>query len=66
MPSDVIVIVPKDVYKRQDEARASGYEEFMPPTLVNTASGYGTGQLPDKEGQMYHCEVDDLYLIRCV
>ena len=46
-----------------DEARASGYEEIMPPTVVNTASGYGTGQLPDKEGQMYHCEVDDLYLI---
>jgi seryl-tRNA synthetase len=35
----------------------------MPPTVVNQASGYGTGQLPDKEGQMYHCEVDDLYLI---
>ncbi len=32
-------------------------------TVVNAASGYGTGQLPDKEGQMYHCEVDDLYLI---
>ena len=46
-----------------DEARASGYDEIMPPTVVNTASGYGTGQLPDKEGQMYHCEVDDLYLI---
>lgn len=46
-----------------DEARAAGYEEIMPPTLVNAASGYGTGQLPDKEGQMYHCEVDDLYLI---
>ena len=46
-----------------DEARASGYEEIMPPTVVNAASGYGTGQLPDKEGQMYHCEVDDLYLI---
>ena len=46
-----------------DEARASGYEEVMPPTVVNAASGYGTGQLPDKEGQMYHCEVDDLYLI---
>ncbi len=46
-----------------DEARASGYEEIMPPTVVNQASGYGTGQLPDKEGQMYHCEVDDLYLI---
>lgn len=46
-----------------DEARASGYTEIMPPTVVNTTSGYGTGQLPDKEGQMYHCEVDDLYLI---
>ena len=46
-----------------DEARAAGYTEIMPPTVVNQASGYGTGQLPDKEGQMYHCEVDDLYLI---
>ena len=46
-----------------DEARASGYEEIMPPTVVNAASGYGTGQLPDKEGQMYHCGLDDLYLI---
>ena len=46
-----------------DEARASGYTEIMPPTVVNQASGYGTGQLPDKEGQMYHCEIDDLYLI---
>ncbi len=46
-----------------DEARKSGYTEIMPPTVVNSASGYGTGQLPDKEGQMYHCEVDDLYLI---
>ena len=46
-----------------DEARKSGYIEIMPPTVVNAASGYGTGQLPDKEGQMYHCEVDDLYLI---
>jgi len=45
------------------EANKSGYEEIMPPTVVNAASGYGTGQLPDKEGQMYHCEVDDLYLI---
>jgi seryl-tRNA synthetase len=35
----------------------------MPPTVVNAASGYGTGQLPDKEGQMYHCGLDDLYLI---
>ena len=46
-----------------DEARDAGYLEIMPPTVVNSASGYGTGQLPDKEGQMYHCEVDDLYLI---
>ncbi len=45
------------------EASKAGYTEIMPPTVVNTASGYGTGQLPDKEGQMYHCEVDDLYLI---
>ena len=46
-----------------DEARKAGYEEIMPPTVVNAASGYGTGQLPDKEGQMYHCNLDDLYLI---
>ncbi|MBO5602699.1 MAG: serine--tRNA ligase [Prevotella sp.] len=46
-----------------DEARKSGYTEIIPPTVVNAASGYGTGQLPDKEGQMYHCEVDDFYLI---
>ena len=46
-----------------NEARAAGYEEIMPPTVVNAASGYGTGQLPDKEGQMYHCNLDDLYLI---
>ena len=46
-----------------DEARAAGYVEIMPPTVVNAASGYGTGQLPDKEGQMYHCGLDDLYLI---
>lgn len=46
-----------------DEARAAGYTEIMPPTVVNQASGFGTGQLPDKEGQMYHCELDDLYLI---
>ena len=43
-----------------DEARAAGYTEIMPPTVVKQASGYGTGQLPDKEGQMYHCEIDDL------
>ena len=46
-----------------DEARKAGYTEIMPPTVVNADSGYGTGQLPDKEGQMYHCEIDDLYLI---
>jgi seryl-tRNA synthetase len=45
------------------EANKDGYEEIMPPTVVNAASGYGTGQLPDKEGQMYHCNIDDLYLI---
>ncbi len=45
------------------EAAKASYTEIMPPTVVNAASGYGTGQLPDKEGQMYHCEVDDLYLI---
>ncbi len=46
-----------------DEARAAGYTEIMPPTVVNAASGFGTGQLPDKEGQMYYCQADDLYLI---
>jgi len=46
-----------------DEAAQAGYEEVMPPLLVNEATGYGTGQLPDKEGQMYHAQVDDLYLI---
>lgn len=46
-----------------DEANKAGYLEIEPPYVVNAASGYGTGQLPDKEGQMYHCEVDDLYLI---
>ena len=46
-----------------DEAREAGYLELMPPTVVNEASGYGTGQLPDKEGQMYHCTLDNLYLI---
>lgn len=45
------------------EANKAGYTEIMPPTVVNQASGYGTGQLPDKEGQMYHCDLDDLYLI---
>jgi len=46
-----------------DNATAAGYLEIQPPYVVNAASGYGTGQLPDKEGQMYHCDVDDLYLI---
>jgi seryl-tRNA synthetase len=46
-----------------DEARNAGYEEFMLPLMVNEDSGYGTGQLPDKEGQMYHAQVDNLYLI---
>ena len=46
-----------------DNAREAGYLEIEPPYVVNADSGYGTGQLPDKEGQMYHCEVDDLYLI---
>lgn len=46
-----------------DEAEKAGFAEVIPPLLVNEASGYGTGQLPDKEGQMYHTEVDDLYLI---
>lgn len=46
-----------------DEARKSGYLEVQPPLVVNQASGLGTGQLPDKEEQMYHAEVDDLYLI---
>lgn len=46
-----------------DNARDTGYLEVQPPYVVNAASGYGTGQLPDKEGQMYHAELDDLYLI---
>jgi seryl-tRNA synthetase len=46
-----------------DEARKSGYLEVQPPYVVNEASGYGTGQLPDKEGQMYHSNLDNLYLI---
>ncbi|SES94804.1 serine--tRNA ligase [Prevotella sp. kh1p2] len=46
-----------------DEARKSGYLEVQPPFVVNQASGLGTGQLPDKEGQMYHANLDDLYLI---
>ena len=46
-----------------DEAINAGYYEVQPPILVNEASGYGTGQLPDKEGQMYHDKTDNLYLI---
>ena len=46
-----------------DRADQAGYEEFIPPHLVNPDSARGTGQLPDKEGQMYHCTEDDLYLI---
>jgi seryl-tRNA synthetase len=46
-----------------DEAMKAGYEEIVPPFLVNADSGFGTGQLPDKEGQMYHAQTDDLYLI---
>ena len=46
-----------------DKNTAAGYKEVQVPHLVNEASGYGTGQLPDKEGQMYHCQVDNLYLI---
>lgn len=46
-----------------DEARDAGYTEIIPPFVVNQASGYGTGQLPDKVGQMYHDAQDDLYLI---
>lgn len=46
-----------------DNARDNGYTEVQPPYLVNADSGFGTGQLPDKDGQMYHAEVDDLYLI---
>ena len=46
-----------------DQAGESGYLEVQPPYVVNEASGYGTGQLPDKEGQMYHCQLDNLYLI---
>lgn len=46
-----------------DQAEQAGYKEVQPPILINEASGFGTGQLPDKEGQMYHVGVDDLYLI---
>lgn len=46
-----------------DEAEKAGYQEFIPPLVVNEASGIGTGQLPDKEGQMYYVNEDDLYMI---
>jgi seryl-tRNA synthetase len=46
-----------------EQAEAAGYTEYIPPLLVNADSGFGTGQLPDKEGQMYHTPADDLYLI---
>lgn len=46
-----------------DNAIEAGYYEIQPPLVVNEASGYGTGQLPDKDGQMYFCQVDKLYLI---
>ena len=46
-----------------DRAEAAGYEEYIPPLLINAESGFGTGQLPDKEGQMYHAVADDLFLI---
>lgn len=46
-----------------EEATNAGYREFMPPLMVNEDSGFGTGQLPDKEGQMYHVTVDNFYLI---
>jgi seryl-tRNA synthetase len=46
-----------------DRAEVAGYEEYIPPLLINAESGFGTGQLPDKEGQMYHAVADDLFLI---
>ncbi len=46
-----------------DKNTEAGYTEYQPPHVVNEASGYGTGQLPDKEGQMYYIQADDLYLI---
>ena len=46
-----------------DNAEVAGYREMQPPIVVNEASGFGTGQLPDKEGQMYHVGIDNLYLI---
>jgi len=46
-----------------DEGEKAGYSEVMPPILVNEDSGFGTGQLPDKEGQMYHATLDNFYLV---
>jgi seryl-tRNA synthetase len=46
-----------------DQARQNGFEEIQPPLMVNEASGFGTGQLPDKEGQMYHVPLENFYLI---
>ena len=46
-----------------DSNTAAGYKEVEPPVMVNRDSGFGTGQLPDKEGQMYHAEVDDFYMV---
>src|SRR5690606_2973726 len=46
-----------------EENQKAGYEEYIPPHFINAASGFGTGQLPDKEGQMYHMQDDDLYAI---
>lgn len=46
-----------------EKAEEAGYTEYMPPLMINADSGFGTGQLPDKEGQMYHMQDDDLYMI---
>jgi seryl-tRNA synthetase len=46
-----------------DKADDAGYTEYIPPLMINEESGFGTGQLPDKEGQMYHMKLDDLYMI---
>ena len=46
-----------------EKAEEAGYTEYVPPHMINSESGFGTGQLPDKEGQMYHMQSDDLYMI---
>ena len=46
-----------------EKADEAGYTEYIPPLMINSDSGFGTGQLPDKEGQMYHIQADDLYMI---